>query len=79
MDHLLKGDFPDVATKMHFYCTNLQEIMQTESGNVVSKATKVSIENYNTLQAHVFCLPVVDSRFFSLFHARHVIINRFIA
>ena len=42
LEHLLKSDIPGVASKMSHQCTNLQEITKTESGNVLSKAKKVS-------------------------------------
>ncbi|KAL9956513.1 hypothetical protein ACROYT_G037997 [Oculina patagonica] len=41
LEHLLKSDIPCVATRMSRYCSNLQEITKTESGNVLSKAKKI--------------------------------------
>ena len=44
LEHLLKSDIPCVASRMSQHCTNLQEIAKTESGNVLSKAKKVSLK-----------------------------------
>jgi len=41
LEHLLRSDIPSVASRMSHCCTNLQEITRTETGNVLSKATKV--------------------------------------
>ena len=39
---LLKSDIPYVASRMYWFCTNLEGITKSESGSVLSKATKVS-------------------------------------
>ena len=42
LEHLLKSDIPCVASKMSRFCINLEGITKSESGSVLSKATKVS-------------------------------------
>ena len=42
LEHLLKSDIPCVASRMSRFCTNLEGITKSESGSVLSKATKVS-------------------------------------
>ena len=42
LEHLLKGAIPFVASRMYQFCTNLEGITKSESGSVLSKATKVS-------------------------------------
>ena len=42
LEHLLKSDIPCVASRMSRFCTNLEGITKSESGSVLSKATKAS-------------------------------------
>ncbi|PFX12377.1 VHS domain-containing protein [Stylophora pistillata] len=41
LEHLLKSDISCVASRMSRFCTNLEEITKSESGSVLSKATKI--------------------------------------
>ena len=42
LEHFLKSDIPCVASRMSRFCINLEGITKSESGSVLSKATKVS-------------------------------------